>query len=102
MFLILTLGILSFALALILTPLVRDLFRKLGFVDLPDNKRKRHAYPIPRVGGIAIALSFRFTFGAIVLQTLPGAWKIGVAALVIFVTGLIDDLRGLNVWQKLI
>lgn len=40
-------GIRSFALALILTPICRDVFRSYGVVDRPDNSRKMHRYPIP-------------------------------------------------------
>ena len=58
MFLILTLGALSVVLALILTPLVRDHVGKLGFLDHPDGVRKKHAGPVPRVGGIAIVISY--------------------------------------------
>ena len=62
MFLILTLGALSLALALLLTPLVRDSIGKLGFLDHPDGLRKKHASPIPRVGGIAIVTAYVATF----------------------------------------
>ena len=62
MFLILTLGALSLALALLLTPFVRDSIGKLGFLDHPDGTRKKHASPIPRVGGIAIVIAYVATF----------------------------------------
>ena len=67
MYLILGLGFVAFVLSLILTPLVRDCFRKLGVVDHPDGGRKRHGSPIPRVGGIAIALSYVMAFGVVLL-----------------------------------
>ena len=31
--------------------------KKLGLLDLPDNKRKIHVSPIPKLGGITIYLS---------------------------------------------
>ncbi len=111
MFLIFTLGALSLLLALFLTPVVRDSIGRLGFLDHPDGMRKRHASPIPRVGGIAIvtayvatfvialALPLQYTyvlhdaFGNILPLTLVGS--------IVFATGVLDDLIGLSAWQKL-
>ena len=43
--------------ALALTPLVMRLAVKLGAVDQP-NDRKAHALPMPRMGGVAVFVSF--------------------------------------------
>lgn len=101
----------SFVLSLLLTPLVRNIFRGLGLVDHPDNPRKLHSRPIPRVGGIAIALSYTLAFGLLLVTKLragdivwnafPLIWKLFPAAVLIFVTGLLDDLFRLKPWQKL-
>ena len=48
----------AFLVCLILTPIVRDIFRSYGIVDKPDRRRKVHVYPIPRVGGIPIAIAY--------------------------------------------
>ena len=112
MYSILLLGFASFALSLFLTPLVRDVFRRLGVVDHPDNELKLHHRPIPRVGGIAIVLSYTLAFGLLLITKLsagiivwvafPLIWKIFPAAMLIFFTGLLDDLVRLKPWQKLI
>jgi UDP-GlcNAc:undecaprenyl-phosphate GlcNAc-1-phosphate transferase len=102
------LGIVSFILCLILTPIFRDIFRSYGVVDQPDHGRKIHKYPIPRVGGIAIAASYVASFFIVQLRTgilnqqLALVWKVLPAAAVIFAIGVIDDLWGLKPWQKLI
>jgi UDP-GlcNAc:undecaprenyl-phosphate GlcNAc-1-phosphate transferase len=111
MYLIFGLGFAAFLFSLVLTPLVRDCFRKLGIVDHPDGIRKRHASPIPRVGGIAIALSYMlafafvfllpFSYNSEVAKALPGIWRLFFAAGLIFATGLFDDLVGYFPWQKL-
>ena len=49
---------LSTFVALLLTPLVRWLAYRLKLVDEPDDERKFHDKPVPRVGGIAIAIAF--------------------------------------------
>jgi UDP-GlcNAc:undecaprenyl-phosphate/decaprenyl-phosphate GlcNAc-1-phosphate transferase len=112
LFLIFTLGGLSVVLALILTPLVRDHLGKWGFLDHPDGVRKRHAAPVPRVGGIAIVLSYVITFAiALALpfsytdhlhRALPDILPLTLVGSVVFFTGVLDDLVGLAAWQKLL
>ncbi|MGE5645990.1 MAG: MraY family glycosyltransferase [Acidobacteriota bacterium] len=98
-------------LALVLTPIFRNLGRKLGWFDLPDQARKLHKEPIPRIGGIPIVLAYTGAFALLLLVPLPGrdlvlarglplAWNLIPAALVVFATGLADDLAGLQPWQK--
>jgi UDP-GlcNAc:undecaprenyl-phosphate GlcNAc-1-phosphate transferase len=111
LFLILTLGALSVVLALLLTPLVRDYVGRLGFLDHPDGVRKKHAKPIPRVGGIAIVVSYIVTFAiALALpftytdhlhRALPDILPLTLVGSVVFMTGVLDDLIGLAAWQKL-
>jgi UDP-GlcNAc:undecaprenyl-phosphate GlcNAc-1-phosphate transferase len=102
------LGFVSFVLSLILTPLFRKVFTLCGVVDQPDYIRKIHGVPIPRAGGVAIAISYVSTFLIVQLRSgildpqLAVVWKVLPAAAVIFVVGLIDDLWGLKPWQKLI
>jgi UDP-GlcNAc:undecaprenyl-phosphate/decaprenyl-phosphate GlcNAc-1-phosphate transferase len=50
----------AFLIALVLTPIIRDISRSFNIVDRPGF-RKVHAYPIPRVGGVAIAVAYTIT-----------------------------------------
>src|SRR5688500_4440913 len=102
-------GLQAFVFSLVLTPVFRDIFRSYKVVDQPDKKRKVHIYPIPRVGGIAIALAYLLTFFLgwpsdvrAFSRELSLVANIFPAALLIFMTGLIDDFFGLKPWQKLI
>lgn len=101
------LALVSFGLSLILTPIMRDVFRSYGVVDEPDQGRKIHKYPIPRVGGIAVAISYAASFFVVHFKTgildehLALVWKVLPGAAAIFVVGVIDDLWGLRPWQKL-
>jgi len=109
--LILTLGALSVFMALVVTPLVRDYLGK-GFLDHPDGVRKKHAAPVPRVGGIAIVVSYVITFAVAMAlpfadtqhlrHELPNILPLALAASIVFFTGVLDDLIGLAAWQKLI
>src|SRR5580692_1138698 len=91
------LAIASFVLSLILTPIFRDVFRSYGVVDEPDQQRKIHKYPIPRVGGIAVAISYAASFFVVHFRTgilddqLLLVWKVLPAACMIFAVGVIDD-----------
>lgn len=103
----------SLIVSFLLTPFFRDFFGFLVIVDKPD-ARKIHARPIPRVGGIPLAVSYAAALLALVL--LQWRWKnllnlhdptmqliirLLPAMALIFVTGLIDDLKGLSPWKKL-
>ncbi len=112
MFSLLLAVIASFLPAILLTPICRDLSIRFGWVDKPDHKRKVHAEPIPRIGGIPIVLAYAAAFGALLLtplqghriveQSLPLVWRLVPAAIVILAAGLLDDLVGLRPWQKLL
>jgi Fuc2NAc and GlcNAc transferase len=88
-------GAVAFALALLLTPILRGLAHRFGFLDRP-NERSSHAAVVPRAGGAAIALA---VLGALALQ--PQLWR-GSAALVLVgslalgTVGLADDRVGLS------
>ena len=84
--------------ALIMVPFLRQWALDKDTVDHPD-ARKIHDMPMPRLGGIAIFLAFLFS--AIIY--LPIDEKIrGVLAgtLIIFATGVVDDLNGLTSRRK--
>jgi UDP-GlcNAc:undecaprenyl-phosphate GlcNAc-1-phosphate transferase len=104
-------GVVAFVLCLILTPLVRDVFLRIGLVDTPDGARKVHPRPVPRAGGISVAISYAAALAAAywaALQTkaafdhnLVLVWRLLPAAALVFGTGLLDDLVGLKPWHKL-
>ena len=102
------LSICSFGLSFILTPLVRELARRRYWFDHPDNYRKKHAMPVPRIGGVPILLAFVGSLSVLAFlsdnaageQSL--AWRLLPASAVIFGLGLFDDLFGLTARQKLL
>ncbi|MGH9613822.1 MAG: MraY family glycosyltransferase, partial [Bryobacteraceae bacterium] len=105
------LGISSFLFALILTPLIRDAFLRWNVVDVPDNRRKLHVAPIPRIGGIGIFIAYLSAFALLLAiqgpgsgmigTALPKVWGLLAAAVIVFATGLIDDLVRLSPKRKL-
>lgn len=88
-------------LSLILTPIVKKIAIKINAVDYP-NERKVHTKVMPRLGGLAIFIS-SFTGMLIFTDVLsePLVW-IMLGSLVIIILGIIDDIRPLSAWVKLI
>lgn len=86
----------AFLIALVLTPIVRDIFRAYNVVDRPG-RRKVHSYPIPRVGGIPIAIAYAISLISItnLSEAFPDyntlAWKLVPGAAAMFFIGLLDD-----------
>ena len=57
--------ILSFVFALYWTPLMRKAALQLGIVDQPDGNLKKHADPVPYLGGLAVFMAFLMTVGVL-------------------------------------
>ena len=97
----------SFAVAVVLTPIIRWAAREAGIVDHPDEARKLHIKPIAYLGGfvilfatlVGIGLSFTNVVDLpTVMRQVPFAIVIGM--IVIAVTGFIDDVWGSYSWHK--
>jgi len=107
------LGISGFALTGLLTWPVRALAIRLGAMDAPNLARKSQAEPVPYLGGVAIAFGITLvTFAAVFVGENQGgsnkeqvkdlAQTALLPALALGVMGLIDDLRSLSPWPRLI
>ncbi|MEO4054160.1 MraY family glycosyltransferase [Solibacillus sp. CAU 1738] len=96
--------IVAFLASIILTPLVKRLAFRIGAVDAP-NYRKVHARIMPRLGGLAIFGAF--IIGFIFLKLTTGfeskyAFAILIAATIIVITGVIDDMREISAKAKML
>ncbi len=90
----------SFLAACFLTPLCRALALKLKILDRPD-WRKIHDQPTPLLGGVAIYVAFSV---ALLLNNvfLPGMKSLLLGATLVFVMGLIDDVKPLPALLKFV
>ena len=95
----------AFLISLVLTPIVRDVFRAYNVVDRPG-RRKVHAYPIPRVGGVSIMAAY---LAALLFSRGPGSpfpvhWlrTVLAGAVIMFLVGLLDDFVNLRPRVKLL
>jgi len=90
----------SFCLALLLTPLVRAVARRYGFIAVPKTDRW-HKKPTAMLGGVAIWLSVVITTLWFSLHSTYGK-HILLASTFLFLVGLVDDLIHIKPYQKLI
>lgn len=91
---------LCFVLAVLITPVVKWLAFRVGATDKP-NQRKVHQKIMPRLGGLAIFISF--IVGYFVLQPAsPYATAIVIGATIIVFTGVLDDIYELPPKWKLL
>jgi len=89
----------SFVMAMLITPLVRRFAYLIGAVDHP-NARKVHVRTMPRIGGLAIFIAFLIGY-ALLLPASRYNDAILIGAVVIVLTGLIDDRFQLSARVKL-
>src|SRR6266446_3361519 len=92
--------VVSLVLALALTPAVRALARRWGFVAKPKVDRW-HKNPTAMMGGVGIWLTVVGTYLLLVPHTEQG-WVVVGAASFLFFVGLIDDWLHVKPYQKLI
>ena len=97
--------------AFILTRYVRDFATSHGWVAVPTQERHLHSSPLPRLGGVAIFLSFSCCMGMAALWALysprmHAAFSLktlltilGPASLV-FLLGVYDDIHGVGPYFK--
>ena len=88
-------------LAYTLTPAVRVLAFRIGAVDVPLDGRRIHTKPIPRIGGLAIYLSFTLTT-LLFCDLNRDLVTILIGGGILVVLGILDDIYRLNAWLKLI
>ncbi|MBO8168473.1 MAG: undecaprenyl/decaprenyl-phosphate alpha-N-acetylglucosaminyl 1-phosphate transferase [Thermoanaerobacteraceae bacterium] len=90
---------LAFAVTFGITPQLKKLAKRVGAVDIPDN-RKVHRRVMPRIGGLGIYLGF--VAALLVMFPLTAELKgLLVGGSIILVFGLVDDIRGISPKVKL-
>lgn len=88
-------------LAYTLTPIIRVLAFKIGAIDIPRDNRRMHKKPIPRIGGLAIFLSFMTTC-LLFCNIDHELMTVLCGSMLMVMLGVLDDIYSLNPWLKLI
>ena len=84
---------------------MRKLALRIGAVDAPNMARKTQSEPVPYLGGVAIVIGVVVaTYFTVLIKDrdLGLASTVLVPAIAMAIMGLIDDLRGLPPWPRLI
>lgn len=92
--------LLSFSLAIYVTPIMREAALRFGIVDKPDGELKKHEKPVPYLGGLAVYLSFLISL-ALVFDFNPQVLALLLAGTIVIILGLIDDFGFLTPGIKL-
>ncbi len=100
------------AVSYVITGVIRRAAYRMSLLDSP-NDRSSHTVPTPRLGGVALVSAFivgmlYFTVASLAYPDLgnllfgtAGGWWILAGAIVMALTGLVDDLKGLKPVAKL-
>ena len=87
--------------ALVATPVVKNLAIRVKAVDVPRDGRRMHDHPIPRMGGLAIFLGFLLS--VLLFLELDGQMRgMLLGAVVIVVLGIFDDIYSLPAMFKFV
>ncbi len=90
----------TFISSLILVPLVKKIAHHIGAIDMP-NERKVHKKPMPRLGGLAIFLSFLIGyifFGEVTTQMI----SILIGGTLLIILGICDDIKPIKASYKFV
>ncbi len=83
------------------TPAVKKMAYRVGAVDVPKDGRRMHDTPIPRLGGLAIAMAFLFsTLLFVPVNDQMQGMLLG--AILIVILGVLDDSLTLKAMPKLL
>ncbi|MGE4352997.1 MAG: MraY family glycosyltransferase [Oscillospiraceae bacterium] len=90
----------AFIISFAATPVVKAFAQKVGAIDVPNEARRVHDHPIPRLGGLAIFLGFLLSviLFADISRQIRG---ILIGAVIIVATGAVDDVVSLRAVTKL-
>ena len=96
--------LIALLLCLMLIPIIRRLSTRMGMISQPRDDRW-HSRPVPTLGGIGIFIAFIVSFASVSLvykSSIEIHWGIIIGATLIFLLGLIDDLKHITPQAKLV
>lgn len=94
--------IVSLLISLGLTPVAIKLAPKIGAIDIPLDDRRMHKKAMPRCGGLAIYLASMLTMLIFHVDKIDQRMiGVAIAGTLIFIMGLVDDIKRLSAKVKL-
>ncbi len=92
--------ILSAIITYLLTPFVRSLAIKFNAIDIPDDDRRVHKTPIPRMGGLAIFFGIFISYWIFADVELFKKLAITACSVSVVVLGIVDDIKPISAKVK--
>ncbi len=87
--------LLAFVLSLAMTPVAIKIAPKIGAMDIPKDTRRMHTKAMPRFGGLAIFVGTTVSTAVFLLQLDHRIMGILIGGVLIYILGIIDDLKNL-------
>ncbi len=87
--------LLAFVLSLVMTPVAIKIAPKIGAMDIPKDTRRMHTKAMPRFGGLAIFVGTTVSTAVFLLQLDNRITGILIGGVLIYILGIIDDLKNL-------
>ncbi len=91
----------AFGASIFFTWLAINVAKRFRIFDYPDRGRKIHSRPMPLLGGVAIFGAYAFAL----LLNFHFSWELKgvvIASFILMLSGLVDDLRGLPAFARLV
>jgi UDP-GlcNAc:undecaprenyl-phosphate/decaprenyl-phosphate GlcNAc-1-phosphate transferase len=85
-----------------ITPWIRKIANKVNAIDIPKDDRRVHSRPIPRMGGLAIYISFLIVMFFEFKNFRSVHYGLLIGGTIIVVGGIYDDIKSLRPSHKLI
>jgi UDP-GlcNAc:undecaprenyl-phosphate GlcNAc-1-phosphate transferase len=112
---LLTLTLIAFLITFFITPIVGRIAGKIGAIDLPAAQRKRterglttrlHAYPYPKLGGLAMVIAMSIMVGAFLLtsdsySSISNYLGVFVGLAIVIALGFVDDIWEISATTQL-
>jgi UDP-GlcNAc:undecaprenyl-phosphate GlcNAc-1-phosphate transferase len=112
---LLTLTLIAFVITFFITPIVGRIAGKIGAIDLPAAQRKRterglttrlHAYPYPKLGGLAMVITMSIMVGAFLLtsdsySSISNYLGVFVGLAIVIALGFVDDIWEISATTQL-
>ena len=98
--------------SLVLTPSIRRFCQRVEWLDVPQDGRRLHTAPVPRLGGVAIFLSVMLSMASLSLidsgisHAMGSQWRSAAAVLgpsaIVFLFGVYDDFARASARWKVV
>jgi UDP-GlcNAc:undecaprenyl-phosphate GlcNAc-1-phosphate transferase len=98
--------------SLVITPLIRRVCQRFKFLDVPGDRRRVHSEAVPRLGGVAIYISFMLALSALpfvdnlltqdLRRITSDVFVLLLPVTLVLFLGIYDDLRGADAKVKFV